>query len=277
VHPPLGARGFRQAGLFSDEYDQEASNAPARTYFILAIPGMDSQMDSQYLAQTLTSLGYGVPAEYFNFQWLAPAFARRWGCLQESQGRSRIPLEQYVEALLQHRTTPNGFFGAFIQFHNARRLIANPAIRALFFDSRLVVLKSRDPLDSALSLYLAQSAVARPGDEKPRAPQYDHEAISRALNRVLARENRLAGWLASLGLPHLEVFREDLARAPHEAIEKIVHHVSDIPPRIGQLPAPHAQPAVRPHISSMKTRFIRESRARLQRSQPTHTIQLKIH
>ena len=85
-----------------------------RTYYIIC---SSARTGSYLLCHLLTNCGVmGVPAEYFTFFSDAKFLIERL----KLQNKVKINIPEYVEALKNLRTTPNGVFGMKMHYFNMK-------------------------------------------------------------------------------------------------------------------------------------------------------------
>jgi trehalose 2-sulfotransferase len=126
-------------------FDQPAPDprVPPRRYVICSTPRSGSWL----LCRQLVNAGIGVPSEYFNVGHLYP-LCERWGL-------DPLDTHAYLRALHARRTTPNGAWGAKVQWpHYVDRRAALKI--GLFRDALAILLVREDIAAQAVSLHLSR-------------------------------------------------------------------------------------------------------------------------
>src|SRR4051812_18501606 len=154
---------------------------PWRSYLICATPRSGSTL----LAHLLASTGLaGTPIEYFHEDRMA-TLADQWGTGS---------LDEYLGALVERRTGPNGVFGAKLHWGQYEREIAPRDPRSLAPDLLPIRIGREDRLRQAASWVRALQTLrwsSRSKHVRDVQEVYDRDAIEQKLAR-LAREE--AGW-----------------------------------------------------------------------------------
>lgn len=121
---------FDSNSAYGPAFDQPDHSGETKSYIICFVPRSGSWL----LCDLLHASGVmGVPAEYFNMNYGAPRLSKRFGVTEIDS----IPIHDYLKALKQRRTTPNGVFGVKIE---ARQL--EPLIQANALPTHFSALKS---------------------------------------------------------------------------------------------------------------------------------------
>ncbi len=173
-----------------------------------------SRSGSSYLCELLTSAGLGIPDEYFNpndIRTGRPFWETSLGLPEGTDDAT------YRNALLENRSQ-SGVFGY-------------KAVRAALYGSmtpagfvRPVLLRRRDTLRQAISLYRAESSrlwrLGTPGGD-PRAVPFDRKKILTRRKRIESANERWIEFLALLASPIHCLWYEDLRADPLGEILKI--------------------------------------------------------
>src|SRR5947209_13992998 len=91
--------------LSGPEFDLPLYEGKPRITYMICSTGRSG---STLLCSLLTNTGVmGVPHEYFNLSRHGQFLIKRL----KDRADGEIPMEEYFDALVKHRTTPNGVFG----------------------------------------------------------------------------------------------------------------------------------------------------------------------
>ena len=187
---------------------------PARSYVICCV----QRTGSWLLAHTLADTGYaGRPSDYFD-EAERENRTREWGL---PPGR----LAQYVRAMWDHATTPNGVLGSKLMWNDfdwIRFQLRPPAgtdadlafMRTTFPNAQFVWLRRQDKVRQGISWWRAAVTSQwglRPG-QKAGQPPPDVEQMVQLVQFAQQCEDGWQQWFASTGIQPCEVLYEDLAR-----------------------------------------------------------------
>jgi LPS sulfotransferase NodH len=188
---------------------------PFCRYLLCSTARSGSNMVSDMLRQTRMA---GEPMEYLNQAYMAGELrARGTAATQQSMAWA-----DYLDALEQRRTSPNGWFGLKAHFEHIERQWRDqrPLVEGLLrrFD-RFVLLRRRDKLAQAVSLYRARATqIWSSMDEQfmdqddPRRAvvvSFDADRIARALADIVHQETQWERCLQTLKLPYAVFWYED--------------------------------------------------------------------
>lgn len=193
---------------------------PRLSYLICSTPRSGSSLFCRLLEG---SGRMGRPMEYLNPDVQMPLYARRLGAMVDG----RIDPGRYLDALTRIRTSPEGVLGIKVHYDQLVRLVAHPRITRLVAESRLLRIRRRDRLAQAISLYkswVTGQWGRRPGDE-PAPVAYDRKGIAKALTAILSGEQGWDALFVTTGLPHREVWYEDLLADTHGVCQAAYHWV----------------------------------------------------
>lgn len=201
------------------EYDlPPVPGGPTRRYVICSTPRSGSTL----LGRLLEASGHmGVPYEYLNQQVHMRPMAERLGVPPQRVG-------QYLAAVEQVRTTPNGVYGLKGHFHQIGPLLGNSHVKRLMAGSVLVWIRRRDLLGQALSYYRASATKVwsvTEGSEAPPPVEYERGAIVAGMDQLLAENASWEAWFASQGRPFVTVWYEDLVARPDAVCKRVCRAV----------------------------------------------------
>lgn len=205
----------RPEALYEEQFDSSYDFPSAKETLIHYIIASTPRCGSHLLGHLLYQTGrLGFPLEYFN-----PRNFRRWKKRFGHEG-----FDDTYAAIREHRTSPNGCFGAKLHFSHYDALAGDHRLEDLFPNVKVVHMEREDCLGQAISLVRARQTkswiAAQPAQGEPR---YDFVAIENALYEV-TYDN--AAWrlvIGRAGWPSLRVTFEDFLRAP----DRVVGEISD--------------------------------------------------
>jgi LPS sulfotransferase NodH len=190
--------------------DFDAGVETTLSYVICSTPRSGSYLLCELLWRTGAA---GAPEEFFHPDFM-PLLARRWGV--ES-------LDDYVAALLEHKTTPNGVFGAKIHWGQYSPVLGDRDITALFPNTRFIHITRADRVRQAVSWVRAMQTLRWKSSESDRREvTYDAEDIAAKLRRLEGDERRWRELFDRQGIEPYEVVYEDLAVRPGEVIRGVL-------------------------------------------------------
>jgi LPS sulfotransferase NodH len=172
-----------EVALAGPEYDQAPS--PLKRFIVIAATG---RTGSYMLARMLKQLGYGVPLEYYNPIY-RDGFADRWGV----DAAARTFPADFLDALIRHRTTTNGFCAVKSHANQFAGLAAGLDARGVS-ELCYIHLWRRDTLAQAISLRLAyQSGIwnftpAPTTPPKENLDMFDLDALHEARRLLVKQE-----------------------------------------------------------------------------------------
>lgn len=218
-------------------------------YVLFATPRTGSYL----LCEVLTATGVaGRPTEYLAAEWQRIAAAHDIDPLADPMS--------YLALVIRTEATPNGVFGikaTWRQFDELSDRLCRQRRRSR--DSHDLVnemaahcghvefvwIRRRDKVRQAVSYWRALqtgewSRYSRP-DPMPGPPPvtYDFGAIKELSHQIEDDEMSIQAYLDHRNAKHLEVWYEDLARAPERIAARVLEHL-DLP-----MPAPMVYPASR--------------------------------
>lgn len=183
--------------LLDERFDFPRGATLRDVYFVAFV----QRSGSHLLCTRLWKTGvFGAPLEYFNIQKL-PSLVRRFGVDY---------LDEYVTALLRHRTSPNGVFGLKLdrdQFAFLQLLAFEHPLRT----TKWILVDRRDKHRQAISRFIALQTSAWSSLVEPVGePVYDFAGIRDCLNALLQNQ---AFWQRYFTVKRIEparIWYEDL-------------------------------------------------------------------
>ena len=146
----------------------EGSPPPHVSYIVCSMPRSGSSLLCDVLAGTELA---GAPTEYLDLNQME-AFQREW----EVSG-----LEEYLAALRDRKTSPNGVFGLKAHFHQLRDVLGERDLDAEFPGLRFVYIRRRDHVRQAVSWARANQTGQWASDHPvrhPGEPRFDQAEIA---------------------------------------------------------------------------------------------------
>jgi LPS sulfotransferase NodH len=145
-----------------------------------------------------------------------PRLMRRWGV---------SGLDAYLDALLVHKTSPNGVFGAKVHWGQYDPLLAGRDPAALFPNPRFIHISRGDRLRQAISWVRAMQTLRWKSSEQGRAGdevRFDADDIRAKLRRIEGDESRWRALFERHGIAPLEVEYESLAERPERTVGEVL-------------------------------------------------------
>jgi LPS sulfotransferase NodH len=197
------------------------------SFAVCALPRSGSSL----LCELLFATGLaGAPAEYFD-ETLMTRFRRRWGVSSS---------DEYLEALIARKTSPNGVFGFKAHFFQLAQAFPADELERAFPSLRYVYIRRLDRLRQAISWaraiqsgkWASDHEVAERDGISYRRPQVD-----RLLEGIAERERLWEARFAAAGVDPLRVTYEQLVAAPAQTVRAVLRHIGveaadsvDVPP-----------------------------------------------
>jgi LPS sulfotransferase NodH len=208
----------------------EGSPPPTVSYLVCALPRSGSSLLCDLLASTELA---GAPTEFFDREQMH-AFWRTW---------SVTTFEDYLEALIAKKTSPNGVFGLKAFWHQLIDVFPDRGVGHvgdLFPNLHHVYVKRHDHVRQAVSFSRAiqtsqwtSVALGAAAD-----PVYNTEHIGSLLEWIEREEREWDRFFADSAAPLLRVDYEDLAEAPQQAVVDVLRFLGVDLPEGFQAPAP---------------------------------------
>lgn len=194
--------------LLDERYDFPAGAPLSDVYFVAFVP----RSGSHYLCSHLWRTGaMGAPLEYFNLNKLPTLFSR-FGVRY---------LEEYVQELVQHRTSPNGVFGLKLGRDQLSFLQLLPFDHPLKF-GKWIFIDRRDKHRQAISFYMAvQSGAWSSLSRQQRELAYSFEGIERSLKTLIHKRQAWDEFFSAMRIDPIRIAYEDFAADPAVHVEQL--------------------------------------------------------
>jgi LPS sulfotransferase NodH len=206
---------------------------PRTSYIVCATPRSGSGLLCEALWNTELA---GRPNEYFYREDL-----KRWGASSYAE---------YIDAVIENGTTPNGVFGVKLMWDQIRYLRIKIYLRApqfakfrlpallgsLFPNPHYIWLTRRDKLKQAVSFYraLETRSYRSPGDAEPRpkAPEFHFRAIDRVFRKLHKWDASWRNYFDKHRIsPLVVVYEDDLEQGYQDISLRILEYLKiPVPP-----------------------------------------------
>lgn len=159
----------------------------------------------------------GVPHEYFHFSQHGQFLVNRF-----LPGNAQVDLNTYFDAIVRHRTTPNGLFGIKAHLNQAFPHFKSGFVTQYFGALKFVVIKRNDVLGQAISSVIADQTGKYTSHETAAAqPKYSSEAIESAANSLLAQQYFWDNFLRVNRFEAMTVYYESLVERPSNTLIEV--------------------------------------------------------
>jgi len=207
---------------FHHKFDHvfDGSPPPRVSFAVCAHPRSGSSLLCEVLAMTELA---GAPSEAFD-EYQMNMFKRAWGV---------DTFDQYVAALMQKKTSPNGVFGFKAHYQQLIQAFGDRDLTAVFPGLRFVYIRRLDHVRQAVSYARAtQTEQWTSEHERPAAPPvYDRGQIHALLEGIELEEQAWERYFAGCDAPLLRVVYEDLARAVDRTVIDVMRFLHiELPP-----------------------------------------------
>ena len=206
--------------LSGAEFDLPPYDGKPRITYMICSTGRSG---STLLCSLLTNTGVmGVPHEYFNLSRHGQFLIKRLN----SDAEKGIPIDVYFDAIVRHRTSPNGVFGIKAHINQCLRHYESGFISSYFGEIKHVFMRRRDSLGQAISLVIASQTGKWTSHEKSAAePVYSREAIEKSLALTAYYDGLWDQFFAQNKIEPCRIFYEDILAKPNEEIQRVVDFV----------------------------------------------------
>jgi LPS sulfotransferase NodH len=205
----------------------EDSPPPHTSYIVCSLPRSGSSLLCDVLAGTELA---GAPTEYFDGKQME-AFEREWGV---------TGIEEYLAALRDRKTSPNGVFGLKAHLHQLRDALGERDLDGEFPGLRLVYIRRRDHVRQGVSwaraIQTGQWASDHPAGVAQ--PRFDGGEIAGLIERIEREEQQWEELFEARGEEPLRFDYEELAPAPNEAVRRVFEFIGVEVPAGFEAPAP---------------------------------------
>ncbi len=204
------------AYLSGPEFDLPPFEGNPKTTYMICSTGRSG---STLLCDLLTKTGLlGVPHEYFNLPKHGQSLIRRLN----STGKQRITPDEYLDAIVRHRTSPNGVFGIKAHINQCLPHFTNGLIARHFGEIRYIRIRRHDLVAQAVSLVIAdQTGQWTSHEDADSEPEYSREAIENAITVTLYHEFLWDEFFSVNNLMPCCVYYEDLLKDPESEVQKV--------------------------------------------------------
>jgi len=202
--------------LSGAEFDFPAySGKPKKTYLICST----GRSGSTLLCSLLGSTGLmGMPHEYFHVAQHSQQLLKR--LLPTVTGK--ITSDSYFDAVVKHRTSPNGVFGIKAHLDQCLPSFKNGFIPRYFGKIHYVVIRRSDLVAQAVSLVIAsQTGKWTSHENAAKDPQYSYKSIGQALSSTIYKNFLWTHFFAVNGINACEVIYEQILENPTAEVQRI--------------------------------------------------------
>jgi LPS sulfotransferase NodH len=191
------------------------------------MPRSGSSLLCELLAATEMA---GAPTEFFDLNQMNE-FRRIWGS---------TTLDEYLDALLAKKTSPNGIFGIKAHYHQLARVLKDVELDAWLPNLHLVYIRRKDHVRQAVSFALATQTEQWTSlhDRPAERPTYDRDQIRALLERIEREEVAWERYFADSGAPLFRVIYEDLVEATEKTVIDVMRFFDIGRPTRFELPSP---------------------------------------
>lgn len=190
----------------------DTTTALSRSIVLCATPGAGEA----HVSDLLNRCGAGDVRPYLDLETVAPPLLARFGVEQ---------VDEYITALHQHHSTPDGVFGLLVGWHDIRRLLRRVVgprqstpqrvleiIEVVAPEPTFVHLRRKDRASHVLALHTWQQ-------QRRGAPRNTQSALPpdepRLLDALIAATDTVwTQWFDAIGRDRVEVTYEDLVDSP---------------------------------------------------------------
>jgi len=233
---------------FHHKFDHvfEGSPEPKVSFVVCALPRTGSSLLCELLA--LTELA-GAPSEVFE-DYQMSMFKRAW---------RTDSFEDYVRALIEKKTSPNGVFGFKAHYQQLIPAFGDRDLTSTFPNLHFIYIKRLDHVRQAVSYARATQTEQWTSVHEPAtAPVYDREQIGLLLEGIEVEEQAWERYIARYDAPLHRVVYEDFAAAVDETVIDVMHFLGiDLPPGF-EVPRPTLHRQADALTDEWVARFLRE-------------------
>ncbi len=183
---------------------------PHISYMVCSVPRSGSSLLCELLCNTGVA---GAPTEFFDPE-LMEQFRSRW---------NTETLDEYVAALLERKTSPNGVFGIKVHWAQLRPALGDADPSEVFPALRYVHISRADRLRQAVSWVRAYQTNQWASTHRAQAePVFDRDAIDRYLAKLAREDGEWESHFERRGVVPHRVSYERLTQAPTEVMEGVL-------------------------------------------------------
>jgi LPS sulfotransferase NodH len=189
------------------DHEFEGGTKPGRAYMVCAVPRSGSSLLCEGLC--LTGLA-GAPTEFFDRNLMA-RFCENWNART---------LEEYLDALLSRKTSPNGIFGFKAHWPQFEAFFGDREVRELFPDLRFLYIYRRDRIRQAVSYSKAikTGKWASHNEARHARPPFDYDHVRGRLEEIVQYENLWERFFESHDISPLRICYEDFEHSYEETV-----------------------------------------------------------
>jgi trehalose 2-sulfotransferase len=209
------------------DHEFEGSPPPALSFVVCSLPRSGSSLLCDVLASTELA---GAPSEYFDANQM-DEFRRTWGV---------TTFEQYVEALIAKKTSPNGVFGVKAHYHQLLDSFPGGDLSELFPNVHHVYITRADHVRQAVSFARATQTERWSSLQDAATTQavYSAAEIASLIEWIEREEVAWERYLAESRAPVLRVVYEDLVADIDGTVVEVMRFLEiELPPGF-VVPAP---------------------------------------
>lgn len=200
--------------FFDEQFDLNETNKTKNILIIFSTP----RCGSTYLSSLIHSNGICVPHEYFQLEQYLPVLAQRWGCISNQ----KIDNEAYIKALLEKRTSKNGWIGINLHSHHIKTFEAFKAFFSKDVQFHYVHLVRKDILGQAISYEIAEQTDQWTNFfNSTAAPVYSFSSISAKVKSINDGNFYIKSYIANNKIACLEFSYEDLSNDPVSVLAQL--------------------------------------------------------
>jgi trehalose 2-sulfotransferase len=214
---------------FHHKFDHvfEGSPPPRVSFVVCALPRSGSSLLCELLACTELA---GAPSEFFDHNQMNE-FRRVWGI---------DSFDDYVDALLAKKTSPNGVFGCKAHYHQLVDAFGDRHVEAVFPNVHLVYIKRRDRVRQAVSFAKATQTEQWTSEHEPlvEPPVYDAGQIRSLMDWVEREEVAWERYFTQRAAPVFRVVYEEFVGAMEKTVIEVMRFLEITLPAGFEVPAP---------------------------------------
>jgi trehalose 2-sulfotransferase len=191
----------------------EGAPPPSVSVIVCSIPRSGSSLLCDLLASSELA---GAPMEYLDENAIQ-AFERLWDV---------GTFDEYLEALLDRRTSPNGVFGLKL-LHGQLKELRGRELADVFPNPRFVYITRRDRLRQAVSFARATQTEQWASDHPPptRPPEFDAEQVRHMLDWIERDERLWEAYFEHRAIAPLRIVYEPFVDAVEATVLRVMDYV----------------------------------------------------
>jgi trehalose 2-sulfotransferase len=205
--------------LSGEKFDfEEYEGKPEKSYIICST----GRSGSTLLCSLLTNTGMmGSPHEYFMAPHAQPLIERF-----NVPTKPQMMWNDYFDALVRHRTSPNGVFGIKSHFKEFQPNFESKEIQNYFGDLKYIRIHRRNMVAQAISFSIAyQTNQWTSHGTEEKSPVYDFDEINNARKYIENDDSLWQQLLAVNAITPCVVYYEDILDKPSKEIQRVIDFV----------------------------------------------------